>query len=590
MPITIISLLKPYRAKLVLILTFIFISNLLALILPWVIKIFIDDILINKDTIQLHLIMSLLVASIFLRLIFSFLKTYMSSLVGEKIVQRLRQTIYEHLPQLSLISINRISPSQILTRITQDVESTRRFLFRDAIEFIYAFFNIGFIIIILAYLNIRLTGIALLTLPMFAGIYFHLLPELQNNHSQLREMYGALSSRMNEFLNGIRVVRSFARYTNEKKLFDQKQKDILHIAKKTHFLNSWVWVGIEFFTSLGVVGILWIGGSDVVANRMTAGELVAFYTYLGILFSPIIRMVIINTSYQEVLASIKRINEILRIDDEVSQPQFPISLSNSAGRIEFLKVNFQYRTQKPLLKDIHFIVEPGETIGIVGASGAGKTTLISLLLRFFDPDKGEIRIDGCNLNKLNLNVYRQQIAVVLQDDFLFSGSIEDNIKYGHLEASQQEVMEAAQIAQAHAFISALPQGYQTEIGERGFNLSNGQRQRLAIARAIIKNPAILVLDEATSSVDALTENDIQKSIHQYMLGRTIFIVAHRFSTIMDADKIIVLDKGRIVEIGPHSDLLQNNGFYSKLYFEQFKDKEEFTSHESISVNNSPVPS
>lgn len=497
----------------------------------------------------------------------------MSSIVGEQVVCDLRQKICEHIPRLSLISINKISPAQILTRITQDVDSVRRFLFGDAIEFIYAFLNIGFIIAILSFINMKLTLVALLTLPLFAIIYFRLIPELKNRHNRLREMYGVLSSRMSEVLNGIRVVRSFARDIHERQHFELKQRDILSIASRTHYLNSWLWVGIEFFTSLGIIGILWIGGSDVMANRMTAGELVAFYTYLGMLFSPVIRMVVINTAYQEALASMNRINDIMGIDDEVRRVESPVNISKGAGGIEFKNVHFHYTAGNPILNDINFVVEPGETIGIVGASGAGKTTLISLLLRFFDPMKGEIRIDGSNLKNLDLDAYRQQIAVVLQDDFLFSGTIEENIRYGRMQASRQEIIQAAKIARAHAFISALADGYKTEIGERGFNLSCGQRQRIAIARAVIKNPSILILDEATSSVDALTENDIQKSIRQSMKGKTVFTVAHRFSTIIESDTIIVLDKGRIVEMGGHNYLLNKRGFYSNLYLEQFKDED-----------------
>ena len=571
--ITFRLLLKPYRAKIVLILTCILSANLLALVLPWVIKMIIDDILINKDARFLNRIMLALVGILFLRSLFSFLRTYMSSVVGERVVRDLRQKICEHIERLSLISINKISPAQILTRITQDVNSVRRFLFGDAIECIYAFLNIGFIIVILSFLNIKLTLVSLSVLPLFAVIYFRLIPELKSRHSRLREMYGVLSSRMSEVLNGIRVVRSFAKDRNERQLFKLKQRDILSVAFRTHYLNSWLWVGIEFFTSLGVICILWIGGRDVMANRMTAGELVAFYTYLGMLFSPIIRMVVINTSYQEALAALNRVNDVMNIDDEVSEVKSSVHLEKIEGGIEFKGVNFHYTAGELILGDINFVVAPGETIGVVGASGAGKTTLISLLLRFFDPIKGEIRIDGNNLKNLDLNTYRQHIAVVLQDDFLFSGTIEENIRYGKTQASQEEIIQAAEIAQAHSFISDLPDGYKTQIGERGFNFSCGQRQRIAIARAVIKKPSILILDEATSSVDALTENDIQKSVRRFMKGKTVFMVAHRFSTIIESDKIIVLDKGRIVEIGGHDDLLNKKGFYSNLYFEQFKEED-----------------
>ena len=511
-----------------------------------------------------------LVGILLLRSIFSFLRTYMSSIVGEQIVRNLRQKICEHIPRLSLLSINKISPAQILTRITQDVDSVRRFLFGDAIEFIYAFLNIGFIVAVLSFINMKLMLVSLLTFPLFAIIYFRLIPELKDRHMRLRGMYGFLSSRMSEVLNGIRVVRSFAKDSDEQKLFKQKQHEILTVASRMHYLNSWVWVGIEFFTSLGVIGILWIGGSDVMANRMTAGELVAFYTYLGMLFSPVIRMVVINTSYQEALAALNRVNDVMKIDDEVRLIESPVNMSKIDGNIEFKKVNFHYTDGEPILNDINFVVEPGETIGIVGASGAGKTTLISLLLRFFDPASGTICIDGTHLKNLNLDWYRRQIAVVLQDDFLFSGTIEENIRYGKEQASQQEIIQAATIAQAHAFISALPDGYQTEIGERGFNFSSGQRQRIAIARAILRNAPILVLDEATSALDSESERLVQDALHHLMENRTTFVIAHRLSTIQHADHILVMEYGEMVGIGNHEELLANCAQYQKYYQMQFK--------------------
>ncbi|MBN1869181.1 MAG: ABC transporter ATP-binding protein [Candidatus Omnitrophica bacterium] len=571
--ITFCSLLSPYRARIAAVLFLMLSANLLALVLPWAIKIIIDDILTGKDADSLNLMMPALVAILGLRSVFGFLRAYLSGSTGERIVCDLRQEICDHIPRLSLTSINKISPAQILTRITQDVNSLRRFLFGDAVEFIYAFLNIGFIAAILSFVNVKLTVLSLSALPLFAVIYFLLIPELKNRHSRLRDMHGVLSSRFSEVLNGIRMVRSFAGNARERQLFETKQRDILSVATRTHYLHSWLWVGIEFFTSLGIIGILWIGGSDVMAGRMTAGELVAFYTYLGMLFSPVIRMVVINASYQEALAALNRINDVMNIDDEVPEAEHSAGPGKIEGRVEFKKVSFHYTAGDPVLKDIHFAAESGETIGIVGASGAGKTTLVSLLLRFFDPDEGEILIDGKKLKDLGLDAYRRQIAVVLQDDFLFSGTVEDNIKYGKPQASREDIVQAARIAQAHPFISELADGYKTEVGERGFNLSCGQRQRIAIARAVIKNPSLLILDEATSSVDALTENDIQRSIRRFMKGKTVFLVAHRFSTVMESDKILVLDKGRIVEAGGHNYLLNKRGFYSSLYLEQFKDED-----------------
>ena len=303
-------------------------------------------------------------------------------------------------------------------------------------------------------------------------------------------------------------------------------------------------------------------------------ECIAFYSYLGMLFTPLIRMVIINSSYQEACASLNRINEIMKVNDEVIERQPPLILTSIKGDIEFNNVSFGYSQGENILKNITFSIKAGETVGIVGESGAGKTTLMNLLVRFFDPQSGEIRIDKHCLKDLALKAYRQNLAVVLQDDYLFSTTVKDNISYGSVDVSEAAIKKAARVAEADSFIDQLKDGYLTLAGDRGMRLSCGQRQRIAIARALLRQPRILILDEATSAVDAITENKIQKSICSYMKGRTVIIAAHRFSTIMEADKIIVLDKGEIVEIGNHNYLLNNQSFYSKLYFEQFKEKDQ----------------
>ena len=570
------SLLRPYRGKIAAILALLLAVNLLTLVLPWAIKIIIDDILAARDARFLNFIILGLAVVLCARAALSFLRFYLASVLGERIVRDLRRAVYGHVPRLSLLSINKISPAQILTRLTQDVDSVRRFLFGDAVESIYAFLNIGFTAAVLFWINGKLTAAALLTLPLFAAVYFHRLPRLKEAHRRLRELHGVFSARAGEVLNGIRVVRAFGTFDDERAGFDRRQGLILAVASQMHSVNAWLWAGIELFTSLGVAGILWLGGRDCLAGRMTAGELVAFYTYLGMLFAPVIRVVAVNASYQEAQASLSRINDVLRVDDEVREAPSPVPVPKIAGAFELDHVHFGYLPGEPVLEDIHFSVRPGETVGIVGASGAGKSTLISLLLRLFDPARGAVRVDGVDLKELDLKGYRRQIAVVLQDDFLFSGTVEDNIRYGNPQASGQDVLEAAQAARAHDFIAGLADGYRTQIGERGVNLSSGQRQRVAIARALLKEPAVLILDEATSSVDALTENELQRSLRRFMRGRTVLIVAHRFSTIIGCDRIVVMDRGRIVETGEHDDLLKKQGFYSTLYFEQFREEDRVT--------------
>lgn len=571
---TFYSFIKPYRKKIALTLFFILIVNLLSLALPWGIKMIIDDVLIDRDASLLAFIVLGLVGILFLQLVFNFFRKMMSNMIGEKIVCDLREKIYWHIQKISLASIKKITPPQILTRITGDVESIRRFIFGDAIECVYAVLSLGFVIAVLLWINMRLTLVALLALPLFAIMYFSVVPRLKEGYRLLRDVNGSLASRINEVLNGIAIVRVFTAERQENDLFSKRQKEIFDIAKKNHSLNVGLWTGIELFTSLGAIGVLWIGGMDVMKGRMTPGELIAFYSYLGMLFSPLVRLVIINSSYHEAKASLDRINEIMEINNEVIQARSPLIFPKIKGFVEFKEVSFSYSQNEDVLKDISFTVKQGETVGIVGSSGAGKTTLMNLLIRFFDPEKGEICIDGHSLRGIDLKSYRQNLAVVLQDDHLFSGTIRDNICYGSFDASIEEIKKAAQIAQADSFIDQFKSGYMTQVGDRGTQLSSGQRQRVALARAILRDPSILILDEATSAVDAITENKIQKAICQYMRGRTVFIVAHRFSTIMEADNIIVLDKGRIVETGDHNYLLKRQGFYSNLYLEQFKESDQ----------------
>ena len=582
------TLIKPHRSKISLALFYILVVNILSLALPWGIKMIIDDALQRKDIRLLNGVVFGLVGLVILQTVFNFLRKMMSNIIGENIVCDLREKIYWHIQRISLASIKRMTPPQMMTRMTSDVESVRRFIFGDAMECVFSTLSVGFILMVLLWVNLRLTLVASMTLPLFMLVYFRMIPQLQSRYRRLRDVNGRLAARVHEVLHGMTIVRTFTAERHEKEYFSLKQREIFHLAKDNHALNVGLWTGIDFFTSLGVMSVLWIGGRDVIQQRMTPGELIAFYSYLGMLFSPLIRLVVINGSFQEADAALKRINELMDMKEEVPQIPSAVILPQLKGLIEFRNVDFRYAANGNVVEDIHISVKQGETVGIVGASGAGKTTLMNLLIRFYDPQKGGIYIDGHNLRKLDLNTYRQNLAVVLQDDYLFSGTIQDNICYPrslsgprtaawrHDESMKElrcEMERMAALAQADDFIHSFKDGYMTQVGDRGRHLSSGQRQRIAIARALMRRPAILILDEATSALDAITENDIQDAIRRHMKGKTVFIVAHRFSTIMGADKIIVLDHGRIVEMGAHDALLKKHGFYSRLYWEQFKDED-----------------
>ncbi|MFH0754790.1 MAG: ABC transporter ATP-binding protein [Candidatus Omnitrophota bacterium] len=564
------SFIKPYRRSVLLILLCMFVSNILALCLPWGVKIIVDTVLTGADKALLKVVLLILLAVLCMRTALNFLHKYISALVGERIVADLRSRLYAHVHSLPLVRIRQMAPSQILTRITSDVDSIRRFVFGDALDFVYSVFAVGAILIVLGLINGRMMLCAVLIMPLFAVIYFGGVPRLKKRYARLRDAHGRMTSRINEVLGGMATVRAFGATKHECDVFEVRQRDVVQVAGKVQVLNTALWVGSEFFSSAGIVGVLWIGGLDVMSGRLTPGELVAFYSYLGMLFAPLIRMVVINSSYQEALAALERIEDVFRVDEEQADVQAPVVLSGLRGEVVFDDVSFQYEQGRAALKGVSFTVMPGETVAVVGPSGAGKSTLVGLILRLFDAYSGRVLIDGNDVRVLDLDAYRSQVAVVLQDDFLFQDSVEANIGYACAGVTPAQVVKAAKAAQAHDFISALPGGYNMKVGERGVHLSCGQRQRLAIARALVRNPRILLLDEATSAVDAMTENVIQKAVRDFGEKKTIFIVAHRFSTIMDADRVIVLRDGRLEAAGVHETLMVRSDFYRELYNEQFK--------------------
>ncbi|MEW5895792.1 MAG: ABC transporter ATP-binding protein [Candidatus Omnitrophota bacterium] len=566
---TLFSLVKPYSRSVLAILFFMLIANAAGLALPWGMKLIIDDALPGGAEKRFHLIMAGLLIALLLRVIFGYFRKYYGFTVGEKMVSDLRKRIYQEIHHKSLLSIKNFSPVQLLTRMTTDIECVRAFVLNEAVDFVYAVLNVVFIFILLLFMNWRLALLAGGIIPVFAAVYLRLFPAAKDCFRSFRESYAGLIERMNEVFNGMNIVRAFSAQEHEKKVFDRHQGHLFETALKAHRLNISLSMAVDFFTSIAILAILFFGGREILAGKMTTGELVAFYAYLMIVFSPLIRIAVINNSCQDVAAALERLSEIFLLQD---QPAVAgrVDAKVVTGKVECQNVSFGYDASQMVLRNVSFSVKPGETIAIVGVSGAGKTTLVHLLLRFFDPCEGRILIDGCDLGAIDADDFRKQTAVVLQDDFLFQDTVENNIIYGYRHAPFIDVEKAARAAQAHSFIMGLPQQYQTRIGDRGFRLSSGQRQRIAIARALVRRPRILILDEATSAVDALTENAIQQAVRGFLPGSTLIMIAHRFSTIAGADKIIVLDKGLVLEQGTHGDLLKRTGLYQRLYQEQFR--------------------
>jgi subfamily B ATP-binding cassette protein MsbA len=562
-------LLVPYKKKIFLAFVSILLANLLGLAFPWVIKLIIDDVVIRKDLFLLNVLALGLILSFILKAYFGFTREYLASFIGERVVCDLRNKMYWHLHKLSVNYIENTPKGKLISGIIGDVESIKTFLFGGAIDFIYSFLNLFFVVVILFMLNWKLALFAILYLPVFGITFLKFTPVLKRTHARSREKYGELTSRLQEVFNGIRIVAGFARGESEAVIFDNKQKEIFKAAVGTHTLGAMVWMMSDFLSSLGLVILIWFGVRQVVSGTITVGTLMAFYSYLGMLFYPVIRMVVINNYYQEAAASMERIQEVLSTEPAIKESKQPVILDKIKGEIVFSGVSFGYNEGKEVLSEIDLTVKESEVVALVGKSGAGKTTLTNLVLRFYDPSKGNIFIDGHDLKQLSLKEYRSKISMVVQDDYLFGATVRENIIYSRPDASEAEIIKAATLSGAHTFITELPKGYDTQIGERGVKLSCGQRQRISIARAIVRDPAILILDEATSSVDSETERlIIEEAFNNLMHGRTTFVIAHRLSTLAYADKIIFIENGRIREAGRHAELLDKKGGYWRMWASQ----------------------
>lgn len=550
-------LLRPYKQKIIVAFAAILSVNILGLAFPWVIKVVIDDVLIKKDYDLLNLLVLGLTAIFILRFYFGYTREYLVSFIGENAVRDLRARLHAHLQRLSVEYVENSSTGKIVSGIIGDVESVKKFLFGGAIDFIYSFFNVFFVLCVLFVLDWRLTVVSLIYLPVFGFIFFKITPRLKEKHTIVREVYSELTSRLTEVFRGIRVVAGFSKEKYEFDRFNFKQNEIFNASMESHKSGILLWMLFDFISSLGLIMLIWIGARAVFSGRISAGELMAFYSYLGMLFFPIIKMAVINNSYQQAAASMERITKILNKAPNVKPARKPITVNKIKGNIKFEGVSFGYGKERNVFSAFNLDVSAAQSVALIGKSGAGKTTLINLLLRFYKPGKGSIYIDGHKLKDLDINGYRSQIAMVLQDDYLFSATIKENILYSRPDADYEEIVAAAKLANAHEFIMGQPKGYDTCIGERGIKLSCGQRQRISIARAILRKPAILILDEATSNIDSETERlIIDDAFKNLTRGRTAFIISHRPSAVNYADKIVFIEDGKITDKGTPAELLQ----------------------------------
>ncbi len=544
------------------------------LYLPWIFRDMIDKVLTAKDAYMLNLISASIVVIFLLRGIFLYGQNYLMSYVGQHVIIDIRSEVFHKLQRLSMSFYDKNKTGTIMSYVTNDVNALQGAMVDNTIELITESIILIGSILAMIYLDWKLTLFTILTFPVVLYFMNFFGKKIRRSGGMIQEATADITSVLQESVSSARVVKSFVREKYEIQRFEKENAANLAANLKNARYMATLTPTIEFVAALGVTLILWYGGNNVIAGDTTAGSLVAFLAYAVNISNPIKRITRVTGNIQKALAAAQRVFMVLDLPEEVTDLPDARPLPAVTGSVSFEHVTFSYNKGDEIIHDLSFSVKPGQAIGLVGPSGAGKSTIASLLPRFYDCDSGTIRIDGTDIRTATLDSLRSQVGIVPQETILFNGTVYDNILYGRLDATKEEIIEAAKAANAHDFIMELPQEYETMLGDRGVNISGGQRQRIAIARAILKNPRILILDEATSALDTESERLVQDALNRLMVGRTAFVIAHRLSTIKNADRILVLEKGRLAEDGTHEELMEKNGLYAHLYQIQYRNNRE----------------
>ncbi len=494
-----------------------------------------------------------------------YLETIKLSYAGQGILFRMRTEMFDHLHKLSMSFFDHNKVGKVMSRVQNDVDQLQTLLTQDIINITADVLTLAAIAVIMITMNARLALLTLTVVPALVIVMVIWQKYARRAFIRVRQAIAVVNDNLQESISGVRVTQGASREEVNLGQFDAVNRAHLDANVEAVKLQAFMMPIVQILTDGAFVLVLIFGGFQVLAGTMGVGVLLAFLLYVQRFFAPVLELTMMYTELQRAMASGVRIFELLDVEPEIKDSPQAIEMPPIKGQIKFQGVSFAYESGAEVLHDIDLIVNPGETVAIAGRTGAGKSSLASLLARFYEVNKGEVLVDGYNVASVTQQSLRRQIGIVPQDPFLFSGSIEDNIRYGYPEASHEEVIEAAEAAGAHDLITRLERGYDTQVGERGGNLSAGQRQLVCLARAILANPPILVLDEATSNVDTNTERIMQASLHRLSQGRTCLIIAHRLSTVTDADRIIVLEKGKIAEIGSHQELLAKQGLYYNMF-------------------------
>lgn len=502
--------------------------------------------------------------------LFSFIQGYIMTGVSQKLTYRLRKEISEKIDRLPMGYFDKMTHGEILSRITNDVDTLSQSLNQSATQVITSVATIIGVLIMMLSISPLMTVIALLILPVAMGLIGMIVKRSQKYFKEQQEYLGYVNGQVEEVYGGHNIVKAFNKEDDAIEAFDKDNDRLFHSAWKSQFLSGMMMPIMQFVGNLGYVAVVILGGYLAIKKTIEVGDIQSFTQYVRNFTQPIQQVAQVANMLQSTAAASERVFEFLEEPEEEAAPEHPVVLTEPQGNVEFDHVNFGYNPDHTIIHDFSVKVKPGQKIAIVGPTGAGKTTMVKLLMRFYDVSGGSIKVDGHDIREFDRGDLRRMFGMVLQDTWLFKGSIEENIRYGKLDATHEEVVKAADAAYAHRFIQTLPGGYDMELNEEASNVSQGQKQLLTIARAILADPKILILDEATSSVDTRTEVRIQKAMDNLMKGRTSFIIAHRLSTIRDADMILVMKEGDIVEMGRHEELLAKNGFYADLYNSQFE--------------------
>lgn len=570
-----LSYAKPYRGRIIIALLSLLISSVLGLMFPQLVRILIDSAFTERNMRKLNIVGVLLFVLFASQAAFNFLRAYWLSYSGERIVADLRSELYSHLIRLPASFFVNRRVGELSSRLASDVTIVQTVTTGSLTEFLRQVLTLVGGVLVIAITNPRLTVVMLAIVPLVmlsAQYYGRYIKRLSTN---VQDRLAESNSVLQETLSSSRIVQSFVKEDYETGRYRQRIDEALKLAVHRAIANGGFIAFITFVVYSGIGVVLWAGSRMVLSSSITPGDLIAFVLYTFVVANSVSSLSAIYGQFQQAIGATRRVFELLDTVSEIRDPENPQSLGKVSGEVQLKDVHFTYPDERNIevLKGVTIKAESGKIMAVVGPSGAGKSTLISLIPRFYDVTSGAILVDGKDVRTLRIHDLRNIVGIVPQETVLFAGTIRENVAYGNDKASHEEIEAATQAANAHEFITGFPEGYNTPVGEQGVKLSAGQRQRIAIARALLKNPAILILDEATSSLDSESEKLVQDALETLMQGRTTLVIAHRLSTVRRADKIIVLNSGEIVEEGTHEELLANEGLYKQLYDIQFKDEE-----------------